>query len=196
MTPCAGASTSAAGTEPARAPQFGDFGTSRRVPWSARQTIRPGIGTRRYRVLEPNTRRTPLGLSPSAVVRQEGSVPEDLIVALSESTLKGIKRPFPERLGSAVRFHPGRHRRCSVGCRLHLVFGALVDWEGPGRCQERSRLPADPTQRRAKPDRPRTRARNWLGSQQRSNDANVRAPGPMSADGVSIRDRARFSADR
>jgi hypothetical protein len=33
-------------------------------------------------------------------VRQEGSVPEDLIVALSESTLKGIKRPFPERLGS------------------------------------------------------------------------------------------------
>ena len=40
------------------------------------------------------------GFRLGAVARQEGSVPDDLIVALSESTLKGMKRPFPEQLGS------------------------------------------------------------------------------------------------
>jgi hypothetical protein len=40
------------------------------------------------------------GFRLGAVARQEGSVPDDLIVALSESTLKGVKRPFPEPLGS------------------------------------------------------------------------------------------------
>jgi hypothetical protein len=40
------------------------------------------------------------GFRLGAVAWQDGSVPDDLIVALSESTLKGMKRPFPERLGS------------------------------------------------------------------------------------------------
>jgi len=40
------------------------------------------------------------GFRLGAVASQEGSVPDDLIVALSESTLKGMKRPFPEQLGS------------------------------------------------------------------------------------------------
>ena len=40
------------------------------------------------------------GFRLGAVARQEGSVQDDLIVALSESTLKGMKRPFPEQLGS------------------------------------------------------------------------------------------------
>jgi len=40
------------------------------------------------------------GFRLGAVAWQDGSVPDDLIVALSEGTLKGMKRPFPERLGS------------------------------------------------------------------------------------------------
>ena len=40
------------------------------------------------------------GFRLGAVASREGSVPDDLIVALSESTLKGMKRPFPEQLGS------------------------------------------------------------------------------------------------
>ena len=35
-----------------------------------------------------------------AVARQEGSLPDDLIVALHESTLNGMHPPFPEQLGS------------------------------------------------------------------------------------------------
>jgi hypothetical protein len=40
------------------------------------------------------------GFRLGAVVRQDGSVPDDLLVALSESTLKEVHPPFPERLGS------------------------------------------------------------------------------------------------
>ena len=40
------------------------------------------------------------GFRLGAVARQEGSLPDDLIVALSESTLSGMRPPFPERLGS------------------------------------------------------------------------------------------------
>jgi hypothetical protein len=39
------------------------------------------------------------GFRLGAVARQEGSIPDDLIVALSESTLNGIRPPFPEQLG-------------------------------------------------------------------------------------------------
>jgi hypothetical protein len=35
-----------------------------------------------------------------AVTRQEGNIPDSLIVALSENTLNGMHPPFPERLGS------------------------------------------------------------------------------------------------
>jgi hypothetical protein len=40
------------------------------------------------------------GFRLGAVAQQEGSIPDDLIVALSESTLNGMRSPFPEQLGS------------------------------------------------------------------------------------------------
>ena len=40
------------------------------------------------------------GFRLGAVARQEGSLPDDLIVALHESTLNGMHPPFPEQLGS------------------------------------------------------------------------------------------------
>lgn len=40
------------------------------------------------------------GFRLGAVARQEGSLPDDLIAALSESTLKGMRPPFPEQLRS------------------------------------------------------------------------------------------------
>ena len=40
------------------------------------------------------------GFRLGAVARQEGAVPDNLIVALSESTLNGVHSPFPEQLGS------------------------------------------------------------------------------------------------
>ena len=40
------------------------------------------------------------GFRLGAVARQEGAVPDNLIVALSESTLNGMRSPFPEQLGS------------------------------------------------------------------------------------------------
>ena len=129
------------------------------------------------------------GFRLGAVARQERSVPDDLIVVLSESTLKGMKRPFPEQLGSI----PGDIVVALSDADFVSFSMRLVDWERTGRYPKRSRLPADPTQRCAQRDRPRTRARNRPNSQQRSNDANVRASGPVPADGVSICDQALFS---
>jgi Matrixin len=40
------------------------------------------------------------GFRLGAVTRQEGSIPDDLIMALHESTVNGTHPPFPERLGS------------------------------------------------------------------------------------------------
>ena len=40
------------------------------------------------------------GFRLGAVARQEGSLPDDLIMALHDSTLNGMHPPFPERLGS------------------------------------------------------------------------------------------------
>ena len=40
------------------------------------------------------------GFRLGAVARQEGSLPDDLILALHDSTLNGMHPPFPERLGS------------------------------------------------------------------------------------------------
>jgi hypothetical protein len=40
------------------------------------------------------------GFRLGAVARQEGSIPDDLILALHESTVNGTHPPFPERLAS------------------------------------------------------------------------------------------------
>jgi hypothetical protein len=61
-----------------------------------------GIGARRCRVLDQTLGELGSDFRLGAVARQEGSLPDDLIVALHDSTLNGRHPPFPEQLGSIL----------------------------------------------------------------------------------------------
>jgi hypothetical protein len=67
------------------------------------------------------------GFRLGTVAWQEGSVPDDLIVALSESTLKGMKRPFPEPLGS-IRATSSLPCRMPTSSRFRCTGRLGKDW--------------------------------------------------------------------